>query len=177
MASNKPQDPSLNAPDIDTSTGSAADVEAVMRKYDRESNTRIWEGTPKVIVSCILVAFSLFCLYVTLFANFLEQVRMTSFMGLVIIMGFLTYPARKGAVKPNSLPAKRVYAAFCRSRSSGSPGSRRRFRTRIMCPASPRVCRWPRPTGDYNRRSRRRCPAPPRTQRVRERTSFPASRG
>lgn len=104
MASNKPQDPNLNAPDIDTSTGSAADVEAVMRKYDRESNTRIWEGTPKVIVSCILVAFSLFCLYVTLFANFLEQVRMTSFMGLVIIMGFLTYPARKGAVKPNSLP-------------------------------------------------------------------------
>ena len=104
MASNPSQDPKLNAPDIDTSTGSAADVEAVMRKYDRESNTRIWEGTPKVIVSCILVAFSLFCLYVTLFANFLEQVRMTSFMGLVIIMGFLTYPARKGAVKPNSLP-------------------------------------------------------------------------
>ena len=104
MASNKPQDPNLNMPDIDTSTGTAADVEAVMRKYDRESNTRIWEGTPKIIVSCILVAFSLFCLYVTLFANFLEQVRMTSFMGLVIIMGFLTYPARKGAVKPNSLP-------------------------------------------------------------------------
>ena len=26
--------------------GSAADVEAVMKKYDRESNTRIWEGTP-----------------------------------------------------------------------------------------------------------------------------------
>ncbi len=104
MASNKPQDPNLNVPDIDTSTGTAADVEAVMRKYDRESNTRIWEGRPKIIVSCILVAFSLFCLYVTLFANFLEQVRMTSFMGLVIIMGFLTYPARKGAVKPNSLP-------------------------------------------------------------------------
>lgn len=104
MASNKPQDPNLNMPDIDTSTGTAADVEAVMRKYDRESNTRIWEGRPKIIVSCILVAFSLFCLYVTLFANFLEQVRMTSFMGLVIIMGFLTYPARKGAVKPNSLP-------------------------------------------------------------------------
>ncbi len=104
MASNKPQDPNLNAPDIDTSTGTAADVEAVMRKFDRESNTRIWEGKPKVVVSCILAAFSLFCIYVTLFANFLEQVRMTSFMGLVIIMGFLTYPAKKGYVKVNSLP-------------------------------------------------------------------------
>lgn len=104
MASNKPQDPNLNAPGIDTSTGTAADVEAVMRKFDRESNTRIWEGKPKVVVSCILAAFSLFCIYVTLFANFLEQVRMTSFMGLVIIMGFLTYPAKKGYVKVNSLP-------------------------------------------------------------------------
>ncbi len=104
MADPKQKDPNLNAPEIDTSTGTAADVEAVMRKFDRESNTRIWQGTPKIIVSCILAAFSLFCIYVTLFGNFLEQVRMTSFMGLVIIMGFLTYPARKGAVKPNSLP-------------------------------------------------------------------------
>ena len=104
MASNKPQDPNLNAPDIDTSTGTAADVEAVMRKFDRESNTRVWEGKPKLVVGIILAAFSLFCIYVTLFANFLEQVRMTSFMGLVIIMGFLTYPAKKGYVKVNSLP-------------------------------------------------------------------------
>ena len=30
---------------------SAADVEAVMKKYDRESNTRIWEGWQKWVVS------------------------------------------------------------------------------------------------------------------------------
>ena len=101
---NKPQDPNLNMPDFDASTGSAADVEAVMRKFDRESNTRVWEGRPKLVVGIILAAFSLFCIYVTLFANFLEQVRMTSFMGLVIVMGFLTYPAKKGNVKPNSMP-------------------------------------------------------------------------
>ena len=101
---NHPNDPNLNNEVIDTSTGTAADVEAMMRRFDRESNTRIWEGTPKLVVSIILAAFSLFCIYVTLFANFLEQVRMTSFMGLVIIMGFLTYPAKKGYVKVNSLP-------------------------------------------------------------------------
>ena len=82
----------------------AADVEAVMRKYDRESNVRVWEGKPKIIVGCILAAFSLFCIYVTLFANFLEQVRLTSFMGLIIVMGFLTYPAKKGNVKVNHMP-------------------------------------------------------------------------
>ncbi len=104
MSQNKPNDPKLEAEVFDASTGSAADVEAVMRKFDRESNTRVWEGKPKLVVSCILAAFSLFCIYVTLFANFLEQVRMTSFMGLVILMGFLTYPAKKGHVKVNSLP-------------------------------------------------------------------------
>ena len=101
---NDPNEKNLNLNDADASFGTAADVEAVMRKYDRESNTRVWEGTPKLVVSTILAAFSLFCIYVTLFANFLEQVRMTSFMGLVIIMGFLTYPAKKGHVQVNSLP-------------------------------------------------------------------------
>ena len=30
----------------------AADVDAVMKKYDRESNTRIWEGAPKSPCRC-----------------------------------------------------------------------------------------------------------------------------
>ena len=34
----------------DTSVGTAADVEAVMKKYDRESNTRVWEGLPKLVI-------------------------------------------------------------------------------------------------------------------------------
>jgi len=91
-------------PAIHEDVGTAADVEAVMKKYDRESNVRVWEGKPKVVVGLILAAFSLFCIYVTLFANFLEQVRLTSFMGLIIIMGFLTYPAKKGHVRVNHIP-------------------------------------------------------------------------
>ena len=83
---------------------SSADVEAIMRKYDRESNTRVWEGKPKIIVGVILALFSMYCIYVTLFANFLEQVRLSSFLGLVIIMGYLTYPAKKGHVKVNHMP-------------------------------------------------------------------------
>ena len=96
--------PAAAEPTIDMDIGTAADVEAVMKKYDRESNVRIWEGKPKVLVGLILAAFSLFCIYVTLFANFLEQVRLTSFMGLIIIMGFLTYPAKKGSVRVNHIP-------------------------------------------------------------------------
>ena len=82
----------------------AADVDAIMRKYDRESNVRIWEGKPKIFVGIVLAAFSLYCIYVTLFANFLDQVRLSSFLGLVIVMGYLTYPAKKGHVKVNYMP-------------------------------------------------------------------------
>lgn len=80
------------------------DVDAVMRKYDRESNTRIWEGAPGVAIKIILALFSLFCIYVTLFAKFMEQVRLTSFMGLIMAIGYLTYPAKKGKVRPNYMP-------------------------------------------------------------------------
>ena len=54
MANNDNLDPKdLNkapAEEIDTSTGTAEDVEAVMKKYDRESNVRRWEGTPGLVV-------------------------------------------------------------------------------------------------------------------------------
>jgi TRAP transporter 4TM/12TM fusion protein len=81
-----------------------ANVDEIMRKYDRESNTRVWVGWPKTVVGIILALFSLFCIYVTLFANFLEQVRLSSFLGLVIVMGYLTYPAKKGKMQPNYMP-------------------------------------------------------------------------
>ena len=81
-----------------------ADVDSIMRKYDRESNTRVWTGIPKAVVGIILALFSMYCIYVTLFANFLEQVRLSSFLGLVIVMGYLTYPAKKGKMQPNYMP-------------------------------------------------------------------------
>ena len=39
------------------------DIDEVMKKFDRESNTRIWEGTPRIIVNIFLAAFSVFCIY------------------------------------------------------------------------------------------------------------------
>ena len=50
----------------DTSVGTAADVEAVMKKYDRESNTRV--------------------------------------VGLILLVGFLTFPAKKGDERVNHMP-------------------------------------------------------------------------
>ena len=80
------------------------DIEAVMKKYDRESNTRVWEGVPKIFVTSILAIFSLFCIYVTLFASWLEETRLTTFMAFIVFLGFLVFPVKKGTQKVNSLP-------------------------------------------------------------------------
>ncbi len=80
------------------------DLEAVMKKFDRESNTRVWEGTPKIIINCILAAFSLFCIYVTFFATWLDAIRLSSFVGCIVFIGFLIYPAKKGMQKTNYMP-------------------------------------------------------------------------
>ena len=80
------------------------DLDAVMKKYDRESNTRVWEGKPKIVVTCVLAAFSLFCLYVTLFASWLEELRLTSFVAWIVLLGFMVFPAKKGHQKANHMP-------------------------------------------------------------------------
>ena len=80
------------------------DLDAVMKKFDRESNTRIWEGKAKIVINCVLAAFSLFCVYVTFFATWLDAIRLSSFMGCIVFIGYLIYPAKKGAQKVNYMP-------------------------------------------------------------------------
>ncbi len=80
-----------------------AAVDEVMKKYDRESNTRVWEGWQKWVVYSIMAAFSLFVIYVTLFATWLDLVRYPSFLGCILIIGYLIYPAKKGVQRVNYL--------------------------------------------------------------------------
>ena len=93
-----------NSKKVNTSPVGQSDVDAVMKKYDRESNIRIWTGKYKIAIRGILIAFSLWCIYVTLFATFLEEIRLTSFLGLIVLIGFLTYPAKKGDIRENYMP-------------------------------------------------------------------------
>ena len=88
----------------DVEVGTAKDVEDIMRKYDRESNTRIWEGKSALIIRLIMVGFSVYCIYSTLFSVAALEKRLTAFLALVIIMGFLTYPANKHHVRVNFIP-------------------------------------------------------------------------
>ena len=81
-----------------------AAVDAVMKKYDRESNTRVWEGWQKWVVYAVMALFSLFVIYVTLFASWLDLIRYPSFMGGVLLIGYLVFPVRKGVQRVNHIP-------------------------------------------------------------------------
>ena len=85
-------------------TDEPMDLESVMKKFDRESNTRVWEGVPKIIVNSVLALFSLFCIVVTLFLNPMDEVRLSSFMAFIVLIGYLVFPVKKGHQKTNSLP-------------------------------------------------------------------------
>ena len=88
----------------DTSVGTAADVEAVMKKYDRESNTRVWESLPKLVIRWLMVAFSAYCIIDTVFLSTRQEVRLPMFVGLILLFGFLTFPAKKGDERVNHMP-------------------------------------------------------------------------
>ena len=79
-------------------------LDEVMKKYDRESNVRIWEGKPRIAVNLILATFSIFCLCVTLFASWLEELRLTTFVAWIVLLGYLVFPAKKGRQRVNYIP-------------------------------------------------------------------------
>ena len=71
------------------------DLEAVMKKYDQESNVRIWEGKARIAVNAVLAIFSLFCIYVTLFFSFLQKcgiihyvIKIRVFHGYFFLVGY-----------------------------------------------------------------------------------------
>ena len=82
----------------------AADVDEVMRKYDRESNTRIWSGWRAIVIKVFMACFAVYCICMTLFSTAMPEIRLPLFMGFIILAGFLNFPASKHHVKPNYLP-------------------------------------------------------------------------
>ena len=79
-------------------------VEELMKKYDRESNVRIWEGVPGKIIRYLCAAFSIYCIWVTLFSTMMPEEKLNLFLGLVLIIGYLNYPVSKKHVRPNYIP-------------------------------------------------------------------------
>ena len=79
-------------------------AEALLKKYDLESNVRVWEGVPAKVIRYLCAAFSLYCIWVTLFSTMMPEEKLNIFLGLVLVIGYLNYPISKKHVRPNTLP-------------------------------------------------------------------------
>ena len=94
-----------SAADVDDANRDvAADVDAMMKKFDRESNTRIWEGGQKWVVMTISACFAAYCIWSTLYSRAGIEIRLTAFLGCIIVLGYLNYPRSKRHVRVNALP-------------------------------------------------------------------------
>ena len=93
------------------------DVDAIMKKYDRESNTRIWEGTPRKILRILTALFGIFLIVMNMWIKMDERARRPLFLGLVILLVFIYYPIKKGSQKVNYMPwydiVMAAVGAFC----------------------------------------------------------------
>ena len=107
-------------PEADTSTGTAADVEEIMKKYDRESNVRPWEGVPAMVIKVTLALFSVFMIYMNLFAVWDERIRRPLFLGLVILFVFILYPASKSGARVQKVNRIPIYDVAIAVAGAGS---------------------------------------------------------
>ena len=82
----------LNGQNVLETNDVNATVSSVVKKYDRSSNLRIWAGFPKQVITLLCAAFSLYCIYVTLFSTAMPEVRLNTFIALIIVIGYLQYP-------------------------------------------------------------------------------------
>ena len=77
-----------------------------MKKYDLESNTRIWEGKWLTAVNCVMAVFSAYCILATLFSRAALEKRLTLFLGLVVLMGFGLLKGPSAPVIPTDTPSQ-----------------------------------------------------------------------
>ncbi|MDR2150779.1 MAG: TRAP transporter permease [Spirochaetaceae bacterium] len=75
------------------------ETEELIAQFDRESNVRKFTGTRDLIVKCLLLIFTAYVLWVTLFISLPEQVRRSAFLGILIFIGYILYPIHRGGTK------------------------------------------------------------------------------
>ena len=80
------------------------DVDEILKKYDRESNVRVWTGNCGKILRWATAFVSVFLIWLNMFAKLDERVRRPLFVGILVILVFLYYPAKKGAQRENHIP-------------------------------------------------------------------------
>lgn len=78
----------------------AIDADAIMAEFDRESNTRIFTGWRKTVITAIMSLFSVYMISMALvFQNATKYTKLTTFLAFIVFIGFLIFPAYKKQTK------------------------------------------------------------------------------
>ena len=86
------------------------EADAVLRKYDSESNTRTLTGVMARIVSAIAIAFSIFQLYTSVFGVLDAHLQRAVHLGFGMALIFLMYPSRQSWSRSSVHPVDVVLA-------------------------------------------------------------------
>ncbi|MCM3356852.1 MAG: TRAP transporter permease [Psychrobacillus sp.] len=95
MSNNKGNKKERNAEESNFKELSAEEQQALLEKYDPESNTRSVGSNFKYVIYFGLLAFSLFQLYTAIFGQYPAQIQRTVHLGFGLLFVFLLFPARK----------------------------------------------------------------------------------
>ncbi len=76
-------------------------ADAVLKKYDRESNTVHYAGWPKKIVAALAITFSIFQLYTATFGILDAQLQRAVHLGFGLALAYLLYPFRRAWTRDN----------------------------------------------------------------------------
>ncbi len=90
------------------------DSDKIMQEFDRESNTRIFTGWRKHIITGLLCSFSVYMISMALlFPNATKYTKLTTFMAFILFIGYLIFPAyKKQTKKLNYVPVYDIFLAF-----------------------------------------------------------------
>ncbi len=90
---------SENTKGINT-TEEIVDADKIMQEFDRESNTRIFTGWRKQVITGLLCSFSVYMISMALlFPTATKYTKLTTFMAFIIFIGYLIFPAYKAQTK------------------------------------------------------------------------------
>ncbi|KJS86727.1 MAG: C4-dicarboxylate ABC transporter [Peptococcaceae bacterium BICA1-8] len=71
-------------------------AEEILRKYDKESDYRVYTGYMKKVISVIAITFTMFQLYTAFFGVLDAMIQRTIHVSFGLTLIFLLYPMRKG---------------------------------------------------------------------------------
>lgn len=83
---------------------SEEEQQAILQKYDPESNTRSVDGIMKKVIFFGLLAFSIFQLYTAIQGQFTAYIQRSIHLGFALSLIFLMFPAMKKSIRKRRIP-------------------------------------------------------------------------